>query len=244
MRSAPEILITESSGISECLDRLAAHKRSVRPLATYRLQFNANFTFQQAQRLVGYLHALGVSHVYSSPVLQSRAGSSHGYDITNHNSLNPDVGSYEDLQALVRELKNYGMGQVLDFVPNHMGVGLGSNIWWNDVLANGRASEFAEFFDIDWKPLKPELHNKILLPILGDQYGAELETGRIHLALDNNRFHVSISTTNCRSIPRPSRSFLTVLWVRRRATIRRLENSGVCWPDCASYPAIPLPRVN
>src|SRR5437588_1730428 len=190
MRSAPEILITESSGISECLDRLAAHKRSVLPLATYRLQFNANFTFQQAQRIIGYLHALGVSHVYSSPVLQARAGSRHGYDITDHNTLNPEVGSYEDFQALVRELKNYGMGQVLDFVPNHMGVGLGSNIWWNDVLANGRASEFAEFFDIDWKPLKPELHNKILLPILGDQYGAELETGRIHLALDNNRFHV------------------------------------------------------
>ncbi len=136
MRSAPEILITESSGISECLDRLAAHKRGVRPLATYRLQFNADFTFHQAQRLVGYLHALGVSHVYSSPVLQARAGSSHGYDITNHNSLNPDVGSYEDFQAFVHELKNYGMGQVLDFVPNHMGVGLGSNIWWNDVLAN------------------------------------------------------------------------------------------------------------
>ncbi len=190
MRSAPEILITESSGISECLDRLAAHKRGVRPLATYRLQFNADFTFHQAQRLVGYLHALGVSHVYSSPVLQARAGSSHGYDITNHNSLNPDVGSYEDFQAFVHELKNYGMGQVLDFVPNHMGVGLGSNIWWNDVLANGRASEFAEFFDIDWKPLKPELHNKILLPILGDQYGAELETGRIRLMVDNHRFHI------------------------------------------------------
>src|SRR5437667_1585693 len=190
MRSAPEILISESSGISECLDRLAAHKRSVRPLSTYRLQFNADFTFLHAQRLIGYLHALGISHVYSSPVLQARAGSRHGYDITNHNSLNPDVGSYEDLQALVRELKNYGMGQVLDFVPNHMGVGLGSNIWWNDVLANGRASEFAEFFDIDWKPLKPELHNKILLPILGDQYGAELETGRIRLTLDNKGFHI------------------------------------------------------
>jgi (1->4)-alpha-D-glucan 1-alpha-D-glucosylmutase len=190
MRSAPEILISESSGISECLDRLAAHKHSVRPLSTYRLQFNADFTFRHAQRLIGYLHALGISHVYSSPVLQARAGSRHGYDITDHNSLNPEVGSYEDFQALVRELKNYGMGQILDFVPNHMGVGLGSNIWWNDVLANGRASEFAEFFDIDWKPLKPELHNKLLLPILGDQYGAELEAGRICLMLDNRGFHI------------------------------------------------------
>ncbi|HEV2992024.1 MAG TPA: malto-oligosyltrehalose synthase [Candidatus Angelobacter sp.] len=190
MRSAPEILISESSGISECLDRLAAHKRSVRPLSTYRLQFNADFTFLDAQRLTGYLHALGISHVYSSPILQARAGSRHGYDITDHNCLNPEVGSYEDFQALVRELKNYGMGQILDFVPNHMSVGWGSNFWWNDVLANGRASEFAGFFDIDWKPLKAELHNKVLLPILGDQYGAELEAGRIRLVLDDKEFHI------------------------------------------------------
>jgi len=190
MRSAPEILISESSGISECLDRLAAQKRNVRPVSTYRLQFNADFRFQDAQRIIGYLHALGVSHVYSSPVLQARAGSRHGYDITDHNTLNPEVGSYEDFQALLRELKNYGMGQILDFVPNHMGVGLGSNIWWQDVLANGRTSEFAEFFDIDWKPLKVELHNKILLPILGDQYGAELEAGKIRLLLADKSFHI------------------------------------------------------
>ena len=190
MRSAPEIIISESSGISECLDRLAANKRSARPLSTYRLQFNAGFKFTDAQRIIGYLHALGISHVYSSPVLKARVGSSHGYDITDHNTLNPEVGSREDFRALVRELKNYGLGQILDFVPNHMGVGLGSNIWWGDVLANGRASEFAEFFDIDWKPLKPELHNKLLLPILGDQYGAELESGKICLALDEKGFHI------------------------------------------------------
>src|SRR5436309_1576888 len=139
MRSNPAILITESSGISECLDRLAAQKRTVRPLSTYRLQFNAGFRFADAQRLVGYLHALGVSHIYSSPVLKARAGSLHGYDIIDHNSLNPEVGNYEDFQNLVRELKNYGMGQILDFVPNHMGVGLGINPWWWDVLASGRA---------------------------------------------------------------------------------------------------------
>ena len=137
MRSNPAVLITESSGIFECLDRLAAQKRTVRPLSTYRLQFNAGFRFADAQRLVGYLHALGVSHIYSSPVLKARAGSLHGYDIIDHNSLNPEVGNYEDFQNLVRELKNYGMGQILDFVPNHMGVGLGINPWWWDVLANG-----------------------------------------------------------------------------------------------------------
>src|SRR5947209_12612195 len=188
MRANPATLITESSGISECLDRLAAHKHTARPLSTYRLQFNAHFRFEDARRLAGYLHALGVSHVYASPILQARAGSLHGYDITDHNSLNPEIGTYEEFQSFVRELKNYGMGQILDFVPNHMGVG--TNSWWRDVLANGRASEFAEFFDIDWNPLKPELHNKLLLPILGDQYGAELEAGHISLVPGEKSFEI------------------------------------------------------
>jgi (1->4)-alpha-D-glucan 1-alpha-D-glucosylmutase len=181
---------SEAKGISECLDRLASQKLGNRPLATYRLQFHAGFRFEDAQRLVGYLHALGISHVYSSPVLQARPGSSHGYDITDHNRLNPEIGSYEDLQALVRELQNYGMGMVLDFVPNHMSTGAGANPWWRDVLGNGRASEFADFFDIDWDPLKPELRDKLLLPILSDQYGAELEAGHIRLVADDKGFTV------------------------------------------------------
>jgi (1->4)-alpha-D-glucan 1-alpha-D-glucosylmutase len=190
MRANPAVLIAESSGISECLDRLAAQKRSLRPLSTYRLQFNAGFTFREARQLVGYLHALGISHVYSSPVLRARPGSPHGYDITDHNHLNPELGSYEELQALVRELKDYGMGQVLDFVPNHMGIGQGENPWWRDVLANGRTSEFAEFFDLDWEPIKPELKDKLLIPILGDQYGVELERGRIRLAFGEEGFRI------------------------------------------------------
>ncbi|HEY6969314.1 MAG TPA: malto-oligosyltrehalose synthase [Candidatus Angelobacter sp.] len=190
MRSNPAILITESSGISECLDRLAAQKHTARPFSTYRLQFNAGFRFQDARRLVGYLHALGISHVYSSPFLKARPGSMHGYDITDHNALNPEIGSDADLQAFVHELKSYGLGQILDLVPNHMAVDPASNPWSWDVLANGRASEFAEFFDIDWKPLKSELHNKILLPILGDQYGAELEAGHLRLRSGENHFYI------------------------------------------------------
>jgi len=189
MRSNASVLITESSGISECLDRLSAHKRSTRPLGTYRLQFNSGFRFDDARRLVGYLHSLGVSHVYSSPILRAREGSPHGYDITDHNELNPEIGKHEDFQRFVAELKNHNIGLVLDIVPNHM-AGLGTNPWWHDALANGRASEFAEFFDIDWDPLKPELHEKILLPILGDQYGAELEAGKIRVVLDDHGFHV------------------------------------------------------
>ncbi len=106
MRSNPAVFSTETSGISECMDRLAAQKRGVRPLSTYRLQFNSEFTFLQAKRLVGYLHALGVSHVYSSPILKARKGSQHGYDITDHNQHKPEVGSYEDITELVRELRN------------------------------------------------------------------------------------------------------------------------------------------
>src|SRR5262245_12287170 len=101
MRSTPSVLTPESKGISECLDRLAAQKRSARPLATYRLQFNAGFRFEDARRLAGYLHALGISHLYSSPILQAQAGSAHGYDITDHNRLNPEIGSDEDFHALV-----------------------------------------------------------------------------------------------------------------------------------------------
>jgi (1->4)-alpha-D-glucan 1-alpha-D-glucosylmutase len=191
MRADSAVLTPESKGISECLDRLASQKRGNRPLSTYRLQFHAGFRFEDAQRLIGYLHALGISHVYSSPVLHARSGSSHGYDIIDHNRLNPEIGSYEDLQALVRELKNYGMGMLLDFVPNHMSTGAGANPWWRDVLANGRASEFADFFDIDWDPLKPELRDKLLLPILSDQYGAELEAGHIRLMFDEIGFSVA-----------------------------------------------------
>lgn len=191
MRSNPAVITPETSGISECMDRLAAQKRGVRPLSTYRLQFNSDFTFVQAKRLVGYLHSLGVSHVYASPILKARKGSQHGYDITDHNQLNPEVGSYEEFKELVHELRNYGMGQVLDIVPNHMGIGFGANPWWKDVLANGRASEFAEFFDLDWYPLKPELRDKLLIPILGDQYGAELEQGHIKLVADEEGFHIA-----------------------------------------------------
>jgi (1->4)-alpha-D-glucan 1-alpha-D-glucosylmutase len=196
MRSNSSTLITESSGISECLDRLAAQKHSTRPLSTYRLQFNAGFRFQDAQQLAGYLHALGISHVYFSPILKARPGSVHGYDIADHNELNPEIGSYQELQDFIRELRNYGIGRILDLVPNHMGIGPGMNPWWWDVLSNGRTSEFAEFFDIDWNPIKQELHNKVLLPILGGQYGGELESGRLRLVSGENDFHIEYYDRN------------------------------------------------
>jgi (1->4)-alpha-D-glucan 1-alpha-D-glucosylmutase len=191
LRATPDLVVSDNAGLSECLDRLAAEKRYNRPGALYRLQFHAGFRFEDARRLVPYLHALGVTHCYASPILKARAQSKHGYDIIDHNEVNPEIGTEEEFRALVRELRARQMGLVLDIVPNHMGVGYGGNPWWQDVLENGRASEYAEFFDIDWEPVKAELRNKLLIPILGDAYGEELEQGRIRLNQENGRFFLT-----------------------------------------------------
>jgi (1->4)-alpha-D-glucan 1-alpha-D-glucosylmutase len=154
------------------------------PLSTYRLQFNRDFTFNQAREIVPYLHDLGISHLYASPYLKARPGSQHGYDIIDHNALNPEIGSYEEFEQLCATLAEHGMGQILDVVPNHMGVQGGDNAWWLDVLENGQASAHAGFFDIDWSPIKFKLHGKVLLPVLGNSYGAVLENAELQLCFD------------------------------------------------------------
>jgi len=151
------------------------------PLATYRLQFNKDFTFDDATAIVPYLHALGISHIYASPYLKARPGSTHGYDITDHNALNPEIGTQESFTRLCRALGEHGMGQVVDFVPNHMGVGKTDNEWWLDLLEWGEASPFSDFFDIDWAATRRNFAGKVLLPSLGDQYGAVLERGELQL---------------------------------------------------------------
>lgn len=153
------------------------------PIATYRLQFHRDFSFRDAQRIAPYLQRLGVSHCYASPYLKARPGSRHGYDIVDHNALNPEIGSIEEYDAFVDALHRHHLGQVLDIVPNHMGIG-SDNQWWLDVLENGPASLYAAFFDIDWRPLKAELRGKVLLPVLGDHYGRVLERGELKLAWD------------------------------------------------------------
>ena len=160
-------------------------KRSARrrlPEATYRLQFHKGFTFRDALAVVPYLHDLGVSHCYASPYLQARPGSMHGYDITNHQKLNAEIGTEEDYNAWVAALRRHGMGHILDTVPNHMGVLGNENPWWNDVLENGPASPYAGYFDIAWQSSpRPELHDRLLVPILGDPYGQALESQQIRL---------------------------------------------------------------
>jgi (1->4)-alpha-D-glucan 1-alpha-D-glucosylmutase len=161
------------------------------PTCTYRLQFNRQFTFAQAREIVPYLHALGVSDAYASPYFQARAESLHGYEITDHNKLNAAIGSRAEYDAWVAELHAHQMGQVLDFVPNHMGIAEPLNQWWMDVLENGPSSMYAPYFDIDWHPLKSDLHDKVLLPILSDQYGRVLERGELRVRFEEGAFYLS-----------------------------------------------------
>ncbi len=153
------------------------------PRATYRLQFNKDFPFDRATAIVPYLHELGISHLYASPYLEARPGSLHGYDIIGHDRLNPEIGDRDAFESLHQALSSRSMGQILDVVPNHMGVG-SDNHWWLDVLENGPAAAHAEYFDIDWRPFLEELRDKVLLPVLGDQYGAVLDRGELQLGFD------------------------------------------------------------
>jgi malto-oligosyltrehalose synthase len=148
------------------------------PRATLRLQFNQGFTFADAKKLVSYFAALGISHVYASPIMAARLGSMHGYDTIDPARLNPELGSADDFERLVAELRGHGMGLIVDIVPNHMAVGPG-NRWWMDVLAQGRGSHYAKYFDIDWANSDPWRRGKVLLPVLGRPYGEALAAGEI-----------------------------------------------------------------
>jgi (1->4)-alpha-D-glucan 1-alpha-D-glucosylmutase len=154
------------------------------PLATYRIQFHANCRFEDVTAAIPYLAALGISHLYSSPYLRARPGSTHGYDIVDHNALNPEIGTDAEHEKMCQALRRQGMGQMLDMVPNHMGVLEADNAWWLDVLENGQASPHAETFDIEWRPAAPEMHGRVLLPVLGDHYGKVLESGELQLHFD------------------------------------------------------------
>ncbi len=160
------------------------------PLSTYRLQFHRGFTFGAARGIVDYLHELGISDCYASSYLKAVSGSPHGYDVADPTRLNPEIGTDEEYWAWIDALHIRGMGHVMDLVPNHMGIAKSANPWWLDVLENGPSSRFARFFDIEWYPVKDELADKILIPILGDQYGAVLERQELQLAYGAGAFFV------------------------------------------------------
>ena len=164
-------------------DRGAAPQKVI-PIATYRLQFNQHFTFKQAEAIVPYLGALGVSHCYASPYLKARPNSPHGYDIVDHHALNPEIGDMAQYRDFIAALHKHKLGQILDIVPNHMGVGGDDNRWWLDVLEHGPSSPYAAYFDIDWQPAAEQLRGKVLLPLLGDHYGKVLQRGEIKLQFD------------------------------------------------------------
>jgi (1->4)-alpha-D-glucan 1-alpha-D-glucosylmutase len=151
------------------------------PLSTYRLQLHAGFPFEAATALGPYLARLGVGACYTSPYFAAKAGSTHGYDVCDHNAINAELGGADAHARFVARLAGLGLGHMVDFVPNHMGIGTTTNQWWRDVLENGPGSPGARYFDVDWAPVKAALRAKLLLPILGDQYGRVLERGELRL---------------------------------------------------------------
>jgi (1->4)-alpha-D-glucan 1-alpha-D-glucosylmutase len=164
------------------------------PNATYRVQFNEQFGFQDARLIIPYLRTLGISDLYASPLLKPRRGSAHGYDVVDPTQLNPELGAAPDFDALSLALQTHEMGLLLDIVPNHMAAST-QNPWWSDVLENGTASQYARFFDIDWRPVQSAIEDKLLLPILGRPYGEALEDQELQLKLENDGIYLDYYET-------------------------------------------------
>ena len=159
------------------------------PSATYRIQLNKDFRFADAYKILDYLQELGISDLYLSPVLASRKGSNHGYDIIDPSRINPDLGTEEEFNGLQTELQNRGMGLLLDIVPNHMAASA-ENPWWMDVLENGSQSPFAAFFDVEWHPHARSLEGRILLPVLGRPFGEALDSGELKVVYGDGRLFI------------------------------------------------------
>jgi glycogen operon protein len=159
--------------------------------STYRLQLGPHLDFDQVARLSGYLAALGVTDLYLSPILAAARGSTHGYDVTDHTRVSPALGGEEGFRRLTAEARRRGMGILCDWVPNHMGIAGGQNVWWDDVLENGKSSIYAEHFDIDWDPPKHDLRDRVLLPILGAQYGEVLERGELRVVYEDEMLRLA-----------------------------------------------------
>jgi len=188
------------------------------PSSTYRLQFHAGFTFKDALGVLDYVEALGIGDVYASPFFQAAPESTHGYDVADHNRLNPALGSPEDFRAWCSALRERKMGQLLDFVPNHMGIAQSINQWWMEVLEDGISSPYARFFDINWNPAKEALAEKVLLPILGDRYGKVLESGELKIRYEGGGFFLRFYETG---LPLRPASYPGIL----RGALDRLEGA-------------------
>ena len=171
------------------------------PRATYRLQLHKDFGFEKAAEIVPYLARLGISHLYTSPWLKARPGSSHGYDIVDHHAFNPELGDQEAFDRMAGALEANSLRQILDFVPNHMGVGGADNPLWLDVLEWGPDSLYAGWFDIDWQRDESVLRDKLLVPFLGDQYGGELHAGKLSLKFDDQEGAFAVWAYDTHKLP-------------------------------------------
>ena len=196
------------------------------PVSTYRLQFNRHFTFVEAAKLVPYLHELGITDCYCSSYLKAVPGSLHGYDITDPTVLNPEIGTEEEFHLFSEALRDCGMGQILDVIPNHMGIEKGCNPWWLDVMENGRSSPYADFFDIDWSPIDPDGGMKIVIPILSDLYGAVLEHQDITLVFQDGAFAIRYGDNR---LPLTPESYVRILTHRLPELVkaRNVNNTHV-----------------
>ena len=177
------------------------------PSSTYRIQLHADFNFDAASEIADYLWALGISHVYASPYLQTAPGSKHGYDVADFKAVNAELGGEPAHQRFCLRLGENGLGQILDIVPNHMAL-VANNPYWRDVLENGPASRYASYFDMDWETGEARMRNKVLLPVLGDQYGVVLSSGAIQLERAGTRFEVVHSGNRVPASPASAAKFL------------------------------------
>ncbi len=205
--------IFDDPAVQRLLSALAAERPQSRPsvdamtapLSTYRLQLNRDFTFYDAAAIVPYLRRLGISHVYASPILEAQKGSTHGYDTTDYNRLSPELGGQEGFARLQTALRANGLGLLVDFVPNHMGIGKTQNRWWLDLLEFGPDSPFARFFDVDWNPPAwPELKGRLSVPMLGGTVAETLERGDIQAKFDSSRGCFELSYFEDRFPVRPA----------------------------------------
>jgi (1->4)-alpha-D-glucan 1-alpha-D-glucosylmutase len=178
------------------------------PRATYRLQLGPHLTFDDAAALVPYLATLGISDCYISPFFETSSNRSHGYDVSDHGRFRAELGGETAFRRFAQALRHHGLGLLIDVVPNHMGIAGNRNAWWFDVLMHGASSRYASFFDIDWMPVKAELANKVLLPLLGDQYGVVLDRGELRVQLSDGRFTIHYYDT---VLPVAPRTYVQIL---------------------------------
>ena len=199
-----------STMVSQVLHRVLQDISSAAtaPSATYRFQMRKEFDFDAAAAQIPYINRLGVSYAYCSPYLKATPGSAHGYDTVDYTQINPELGGREARDRFAAKLAEHGMSHLLDIVPNHMGVDSSENHWWRDVLENGPSSPYSHYFDIDWRPSKSDLRNKVLLPILGDQYGKVLEGGHLKIDFDAGAFVLHVYD---RKLPLAGRTYDVVL---------------------------------